>query len=204
MERYRTLLLRAYPRAFRERHGNELLQFWNAQAEEARYKGPTGGLRLLVHLTRDAVGGGVRMRMKGLVETRDRGERGLNGIGRVGMTKFFMLDLNYALRSLKGSPLFSIVAVLTLALGIGATSAVFAVVDTVVLRPLPLPEPDQLVQILRTQAEGKTQSSSWPDFWLSMPGSSASMSPPRAWPSAKPRPSALCYVESARSSAPAS
>src|SRR2546430_8892753 len=58
-----------------------------------------------------------------------------------------MNDLRFALRQLLKNPGFTAVAVVTLALGIGATTAIFSVVYAVVLRPLPLPESERLVAI---------------------------------------------------------
>ena len=59
----------------------------------------------------------------------------------------FRLDLVFASRQLRRSPSFTLVAALTLALGIGANSAIFALVDATLLRPLPVPGADRLVML---------------------------------------------------------
>src|ERR1700730_18178669 len=56
-------------------------------------------------------------------------------------------DLTYAFRMLFKAPVFAVIAIVTLALGIGANSAIFSVIDTVLLRPLPFKNPDQIVMI---------------------------------------------------------
>ena len=69
-------------------------------------------------------------------------------------------ESRHALRSLARSPVFSIVALLTLSLGIGATTAIFTVLDRVVLRPLPYADADRLVSV-RSSVSGKTTAGFW-------------------------------------------
>jgi predicted permease len=73
-------------------------------------------------------------------------------------------DLRYVTRALLRTPAFFLVTVLTLALGIGATTAIFSVVNGVLLQPLPYPRSERIVQLFQIDKDGKRMSVSVPNF----------------------------------------
>ncbi len=73
-------------------------------------------------------------------------------------------DLRYALRQLRHAPGFAFTVALTLALSVGVATAVFCVIDAVILRPLPYAHPERIVSIQSISRSGYTQPASWPSF----------------------------------------
>src|SRR4051812_38297131 len=73
-------------------------------------------------------------------------------------------ELRYAIRLLLKSPAFTLIAIFALALGIGANTAIFSIVNAVLLRPLPYPDPDRLVMLREKTSVFPNGSVSYPNY----------------------------------------
>src|SRR5262249_36753741 len=100
-------------------------------------------------MTRDQALRAARLELGGLAQLREahREARGLPLIDA------FFRDVRYALRTLRRSPGFTAIAVLTLAIGIGVNTAVFTAYNAVALRPLQATEPDRVAQVTRSNRD---------------------------------------------------
>jgi putative ABC transport system permease protein len=141
-------LLRLYPPDFRGHRGREVAALYRAMWREGTRRGILGAIgfriRMIADLGWNAPGVWGRKLMR-------RGGGAREGrSGRPGSGGATLAELRVAVRRLVKTPGFTVVAILTLALGIAANAIVFALINGVYLKPLPFPEPDRLVYLQET------------------------------------------------------
>ncbi len=135
--RFLRWLIRLFPEDLRAAHGEEMLQILRSQHADTAHGTPR--LRFWMAALADVLRSAPRLHAE--------------AIGQ---------DVSYALRGLARSPAFAATALLTIALGTGATSAIFTVVNSVLLRPFPYQDPDRIALVWATVANGRAT-------WLSAP-----------------------------------
>jgi len=158
---YALLMVLAYPRRFRRRYGVDSVAVFEQLHGDTR--------------RRDGVRGVVRLWLRSIAQVLRGGWRERHGGPAVGSPRqpgrwpaHLARDVRDATRSLLRAPLFTVTAALILALGLGASTAIFSIVDTTLLRPLPYPQSERLVTVLwqwRPDGGGTDLSPVKADYW---------------------------------------
>ncbi len=151
-------LLRLFPAGFRQRHATDLVQLYR---DLYWAPGRFAALRFLVRVAADALVCGVAARWDALTEPAPAFAR-RHTQGEPMST--FLSDLRLTARSLSRRPGFTLAVVVTLALGLGANAGIFSVVNAVLLRPLPYPEPDRIVRFQGLRQGELSGPISYPNF----------------------------------------
>ena len=145
-------LLRAYPREVWQGAESEIFDVFHARLEAARGRGRTAVFGLLLREVTDSVRAGVGARLNSNdrvpgFDPRSPREKATS------MLEGALLDLRSALCVFRSAPAFALAAVAILAIAIGANTAMFSVINAVMLRPLPFDEPGRLVALYETNPE---------------------------------------------------
>jgi predicted permease len=149
------ILLRCYPASFRARFKRDLLELF----EDLHATAPRPRVRFWLCILIGTVRHGLAERMAMRSHARPFARRSGDSA-----TAMLVADLRLAFRSIRSQPAFAATVVATMALGIGVTSAMFTVVNAVLLRPLPYDRPEQVVMIFERDPRGATTQVSMPAF----------------------------------------
>ncbi|UCC84655.1 MAG: ABC transporter permease, partial [Gemmatimonadota bacterium] len=169
-ERWYRRLLTLLPRDLRQAFGDDMTALFLERLAEAR--GRRGRLWVWLRGASDMAVGGLIEHSRARSPTRlARGHRTVRQHRREIPSRAqevpmyaLLRDIRYAIRGLVRNPSFALIAVFTLALGIGASTVAFSLVNGVLMRPLPFPESDRLMMLEERRGDGRELILSYPNF----------------------------------------